>query len=142
MRFVLPLLAAGLCAAAVVPRYSFEQLVDTSERVVEGRVVRSWVAWDRARQFIWTHYEIAVFDTVKGAPSPTIVVSEPGGTLDGHTLVIPGVPQYAKGEEVVLFLHRTPIGYLRTNGYEQGRHSVRDRADTLRLKARVRSRLR
>ena len=65
------------------------------------------------------------------------------GLLDhGQTLVIPGVPLYATGEEVVLFLHRTPIGYLRTNGYEQGRHRMRDRAETARLKARVRSRLR
>jgi hypothetical protein len=142
MRLLLPLFAAGLCAAAVVPRYSFEQLVDTSERVVEGRVVRRSVGWDRARQFIWTHYEIAVSDTIKGATSPTVIVSEPGGTLDGQTLVIPGVPLYATGEEVVLFLHRTPIGYLRTNGYEQGRHRVRGRAETARLKARVRSRLR
>jgi hypothetical protein len=142
MRLPLGLFAAGLCAAAVVPRYSVEQLVDTSERVVEGRVVRSWVAWDRARQFIWTHYEIAVSETIKGAPAPTVTVSEPGGALDGRTLVIPGVPQYTPGEEVVLFLHRTPIGYLRTNGYEQGRHRVRDRAASARLKARIRSRLR
>jgi hypothetical protein len=142
MRLLLPLVAAGVCAAAVVPRFSFEELVDTSERIVQGRVERSWVAWDRSRQFIWTHYEIAVSDMVKGAPSRTVIVSEPGGALDGMTLTVPGAPRYATGEEVVLFLHRTPIGYLRANGYEQGCHRVRDRARTARLKDRVRSRLR
>lgn len=142
MRFSAALFLAGISAAAVVPRLSFEQLVDTSDRVVEGRVVRTWVAWDRARQFIWTHYEVAVSDNVKGAASSTVVVSEPGGTLDGETMAIPGVVRYSRGDEMVLFLRRTPIGYLRTNGYEQGRYRVRDRAQTASLKARVRSRVR
>jgi hypothetical protein len=83
MRFSAALFLAGISAAAVIPRLTFDQLVDTSERVVQGRVLRTWVAWDRSRHFIWTHYEIAVSETVKGAASPSVVVSEPGGTLEG-----------------------------------------------------------
>jgi hypothetical protein len=140
MRLVL-FLAAAACQAAVVPRLSFEPLVDTSEQIVHGRVERAWVDWDRSHQFIWTHYEVAVADMVKGPPSGRVVVSEPGGTLDGYTLAIPGVVQYRVGEEVVLFLHRTPIGYLRTNGYHQGKLAVASRAQAATLKAGVRRRL-
>jgi hypothetical protein len=55
---------------------------------------------------------------------------------------IPGVVHYSRGDEMVLFLRRTPLGYLRTNGYDQGRYRVRDRIQAARLKDRVRSRLR
>jgi hypothetical protein len=134
--------AAAVCPAAVVPRLSFDQLVATSEQIVHGRVERSWVAWDSSRRFIWTHYEVAVRDSVKGTAQARVIVSEPGGTLDGFTLAVPGAVRYTAGEEVVLFLHRTPIGYLRANGYEQGKFAVRSASEATALKTAVRRRIR
>ena len=67
-------------------------------------------------------------EVVKGELQGTVVVSEPGGTIDGKTMVIPGAVQFTPAEDVVLFLYRTPVGYLRTVGYGQGKYSVsRDR---------------
>ena len=142
MKALAALFGAAIGFGAVVPRVSLDQLVATSEQIVHGRVTRSWVSWDRSRQFIWTHYQIAIAESVKGAQGSTVVVSEPGGTLDGYTLVIPGVVQYRVGEEAVVFLHRTPIGYLRTNGYHQGKYPVRTVAETGALKSAIRSRIR
>jgi hypothetical protein len=141
MKVLLPIAVAALCEAAVVPRLTFEQLVDTSEQIVHGRVERSWVAWDRSRQFLWTHYEVSVRDSIKGGGAASIVVSEPGGSLDGFTLAISGTVQYRIGEEVVLFLHRTPIGYLRANGYQQGKYQVQSQSAAVALKTAVRRRM-
>jgi hypothetical protein len=103
---------------------SLEEVVDTSESIVHGTVARTWSDWDDAHKYIWTHYEIQVTDKLKGDVSGTIVVSEPGGTVGETELQIAGTPHYAKGEEVVLFAERTPLGYLRTCGWGQGKFNV------------------
>jgi len=114
-------------AATLVPEVGFEALVSESEAIVHGTVVRSWTAWDSERTAIWTHYEIAVADWLKGRSRPTIRISEPGGSLDGvHTQIV-GAPRYAIGEEVVVFADETPIGYLRTSGWSQGKFQVSSR---------------
>ncbi|MDQ2899992.1 MAG: hypothetical protein M3Y07_09360 [Acidobacteriota bacterium] len=114
-------LAAVGCASSI-PRVSFEELVDGSETIVSGRAVRSWQAWDRSHQFIWTHCEFEVRDVGKGSAAKRLIVSEPGGTVDGTTMVIPGTIQFPEGKDLLLFLYKTPIGYLRTVGEEQGEY--------------------
>ncbi|MGI8989256.1 MAG: hypothetical protein ACR2I2_06700 [Bryobacteraceae bacterium] len=115
---------AAVCFASSTPRVSFEELVDRSDSIISGRVVRSWPAWDRSHQFIWTHHELAVKYAIKGSAAKSVIVSEPGGTVDGMTMVIPGTVQFPEGQDLLLFLYKTPIGYLRTVGEEQGEYVV------------------
>ena len=117
-------LSGSLLDATLVPRMSVEQMIDDSELIVHGTVLRSWSDWDRARQFIWTHYELQVSDMIKGLPSVKLVVSEPGGIIGETAMQIAGAPRYEVGDEVVLFLNRTPIGYLRSCGWGQGKFGV------------------
>ena len=109
-----------LCASSL-PQLSMEELVAQSDTIVSGHVVRAWAAMDAENRFIWTHYEIKVGATLKGQIQASVVVGEPGGTLHGVTLLAPGATQYTVGEEVSVFLYRTPIGYLRTTNYGQGK---------------------
>ena len=99
-------------------------MIDDSEIVVHGQVWRTWTAWDNERQFIWTHYEILVADTLKGSTDGKVVISEPGGTVGELSMSIVGSPRFQVGEEVILLAYRTPIGYLRTCGWGQGTFSV------------------
>jgi hypothetical protein len=92
--------------------------------IVQARVERAWTAWDTRHKFIWTHYQLAPIEFLKGQATPKLVVSETGGTLDGRSMEIQGTPRYHEGEELILFLYRTPIGYLRTVGYGQGRYDI------------------
>ena len=110
--------------AAIVPSLSVQELVDQSEIIVHGRVLRSWTAWDSARKYIWTHHEIEIIDPIRGAGLAPIVVSEPGGALDGIEMRFSGALPYSPGEETVVFLYRTPIGYLRARGFGQGKYTV------------------
>jgi hypothetical protein len=116
-----------LCAAAdaaIVPRLSLEQLVDQSEVIVHGRVARTWVEWDRSHKYIWTHHEIEVIDPIRGAALASVIASEPGGKLDGIEMKFSGALQYSAGEEAVVFLYRTPVGYWRATGFGQGKYTV------------------
>ena len=135
MRALVCLLLVLGAQATMVPSLSVEELVDQSEVIVHGRVARSWTAWDGARKYIWTHHEIDIIDPIRGAGFAPVVVSEPGGALDGVEMRFSGVLPYALGEEAVVFLYRTPVGYLRTQGHGQGKYTITS-------DARVRSNLR
>lgn len=130
------LLSLTAAHATLVPRLSLEQLATESESVVHGTVVRRWAAWGPSRQFIWTHHEVRVVDVLKGRAALTVVVSEPGGEIGDIGIAIAGAPRYEVGQEVVLFLDRTPIGYLRGAGWGQGNFAVvespTDRSRTVR----------
>jgi hypothetical protein len=110
--------------ASGVPRLSVEELAAQSDIILRGRVVRSWAAMDSENRFIWTHYELQVSATLKGQPGRTIEIAEPGGALHGVTLQAPGATEYRAGEEVAVFLYRTPIGYLRTTNYGEGKFTI------------------
>ena len=121
------LLAGMSLSAASVPRMSFERVVRSSPRVVRGVVTRSWSAWDANRRTIWTHYDLRVSETLRGPAGPSFVISEPGGTVDGLTMEVPGAPRFSIGEEAVVFAYPTPLGYWRVRGWGQGRFRIEQR---------------
>ena len=123
MRPILFLFPVLLCAASP-PHLSLEALVAQSATIVEGQVVRAWAAMDSENRFIWTHYEITVSSTLKGRADANVVIAEPGGTLNGISLLVPGSTPYTIGEKVSVFLYRTPIGYWRTTNYGQGKFAI------------------
>ena len=120
LRVAAAFLLAGVAVAALVPRFTLENLIDRSQIIVEGRITGSRTAWDPAHKYIWTHYDVQVLDAIRGGSSQ-VIVSEPGGNLDGENQGFSGALPYAAGEHVILFLYRTPIGYWRTAGGGQGK---------------------
>lgn len=116
--------AAGPSPAASVPEMNLEHLVERSPRIVHGTVARSWTAWDASRRFLWTHYELSLLEALRGLPEAELIVSVPGGELDGMTMQVPGVTRFAVGEEVVVFAYQTPNGLMRVRGLGQGKYSV------------------
>ena len=118
------LLGGLFCGATIVPLLSLEDLVARSELIVVGQVTRTWAAWDGEHQFIWTHTEIAVRDVVKGERIEKVTVSEPGGVVGGVQMTVIGMPTYAPGVQMMLFLERMPNGYLRSAGVGQGKLAI------------------
>lgn len=119
--FLLPVAA---CVASSFPKLSLEELASQAEIIVSGTVVRSWTGWDVEHRFIWTHTEIKVAGQMKGKVPTMLTVSEPGGTADGLTMQIPGATAFSSGEHVHVFLYKTPLGYMRTVGYGQGKFTI------------------
>ena len=118
------LVMVQLAAASDLPRLSFNEMTDSSELVVSGTVTRTWADWDPDHKYIWTHYELAVSATHKGAAGQTVDIAEPGGQVNGMGMSISGATGYAVGEKVLVFLSRMPNGYLRTAGFGQGKYVI------------------
>lgn len=130
------ILFAALAPAVTVPKLSFERVVASSERIVHGRVLRVWTAWDSERRFIWTHAEVAVDESLKG-DGATLTLSAPGGTLDGMTMPIAGAARFTPGEELVAFAYRTGSGLWRLRGWGQGVYRVERGPGGLRVAAQI-----
>ncbi|HET7712034.1 MAG TPA: PKD domain-containing protein, partial [Thermoanaerobaculia bacterium] len=118
---VLMMVAASISATTIVMPTD-AQLVAKSPLIIEGKVVSS-VPVDRLGG-IWTESVIEVERVLKGSAGKTVVVSEPGGEIDGRITKIFGAPEYRSGEQVLLFLAQTPRGDFQTVDLFVGKFGV------------------
>lgn len=79
---------------------------------------------------IVTRYTFSVTEGLKGVPGTSVELLQPGGTLGGRTLLVPGAASFTPAEEAVVFVGpRCPrTGCAFTLGLAQGKFSVRRRA--------------
>lgn len=108
-RFLPAALILSVCATAAsattVERRTLAELAAFAERVVVATVdgVRSDFSPDR--KTIWTEVTFADIDVRKGpAGDATLTLRMEGGAAGDFRLHVPGIPEFAPGERVVLFV--------------------------------------
>lgn len=126
----------------------FDQMIERSEVIVQGRVVMLESTWSRGTdpadrieqykdshspkvqpsdtskeisgiaaappvavdteggQMIFTRVTFETLEDIKGSHEWTFEFLVAGGTLDGRTAIVPGIPQFQEGERYVLFLRQ------------------------------------
>jgi transcriptional regulator GlxA family with amidase domain len=112
--------AFGAEAAAV----SVESLARSSDAVVRGQVRKITPTLSQDGKRIYTLVDVEVSSTWRGARLASVQVIVPGGIVGGIGQKVEGVPDFAGGEEVVVFLHRAEAGGYRVAGLAQGKFSV------------------
>ncbi len=119
----LTLLLATYAQAATVTALSLPDLARQADRIVHASCLSATA--ETSPTGIRTRYRFAVEETVKGSASATAELVLPGGTVNGRRCRIPGMPVFAPGDEVVLFI--TPAGQQVTGwpvGLGQGKFRV------------------
>jgi len=118
----LALLAVAGYASSVRP-LELEELVRQSHQIFVGRVVATRQGTMPDSHLAYTEYTVSVSDWIKGGSSPTLTFRQLGRS--GGALFIPGLPQYRKGDEVLLFIHQpSEIGLTSPVGMQQGYYRV------------------
>ncbi|MGH7150042.1 MAG: hypothetical protein ACREIU_05065, partial [Planctomycetota bacterium] len=118
-RSILPGLAvallAGGAAATVVVRLDLPALTSRSEAILEGKCLSTRSVLDGAGN-IATAVRVEVSRAFKGTAGE-IEFRIPGGVIGDRGLLVPGMPAFSVGEEVLLFLTpesstgiRLPVG--------------------------------
>lgn len=93
--------------ALVMERFSLEELAREADLVILGKVIGKQSRYDSSRRIVTDVY-FMIDDIVAGkASGTTVVVTTPGGSVDGKGQLVFGAPVFEIGEEAVLFL-RTP----------------------------------
>lgn len=128
-----------ICFGAVLPAHAtsvkppaFEELVNGADYVVRARVTAvEAVATPRpgGRPRIHTKVTLEVVETIAGtAPSP-LVLTLLGGRVGDVELRVEGVPEFAVGDEDVLFVHGNGRTFFPLYAVMHGRYRIK-RDDT------------
>jgi hypothetical protein len=129
------LLGASLATATTVQKLSLQDLARKSDAIVVDEVEQAVSRWDDEGKEIYTYVTVRVSDHVKGQKGQkgekgqkgpdTLTLRQLGGQVDKIASVVPGMPEFRKGEEVVLFLsQKDAAGYPWVVGLQQGKYSV------------------
>lgn len=106
----LSLACAAPARASLVETASFEDKVEHAKSIVLGRCVKTESRWDESRRIILTYSTFQVEKSMKGDAQPEVTIVTPGGSVgDVHQSTI-GVPNFAEGEEHVLFVRDSKVG--------------------------------
>ena len=127
IKILLPLLLAALCGhAAVLQIMSLDQMSDQSSAVLYGKIVASRMEWNSRHTSIVTIYTVKASRYLKGGLGDTFELTELGGQVGNLVMNADGVPKFAAGEEIVLFVWTDGTYHLnQAIGFEQGVFRVR-----------------
>ena len=120
---LLALGAAGSHATEVRPQTA-QQLLESSQQVVVGRVVAQHSYWDAAHRRIFTDVKVLVSNTIKGAVADTLTLTQLGGEVDGARYGFEGAPAFKADDEALLFVWRDHKGRAQVNGLAQGKFTI------------------
>lgn len=104
-------LAAPAAATTVLP-LSDEALASGADMVVIGVVTAIETAHYEIGPGVFTEVEVRVDERFDGSVTPpTILLRIPGGSSAERTILVPGMPTFELGEEVVVFLELLPQAF-------------------------------
>ena len=128
--FILLLVSgASLSAGATtLMRMSLAEISQAAEVIVRARCTGNSTGWDAGE--IWTFTSFDLEETWRGSAPAQISVRLLGGRIGNITSSVSGVPRFSSGEEVILFLVRTPRGDFSIVSWEQGTFRIRRDART------------
>jgi len=131
----LGLVGAQAALATTVQKLSLQELTKKSDSIVMARVDDAVSSWDAAHKEIYTFYTLSVLQSVKGNKgTTTITLRQLGGTVGNIASIVPGMPSFKKGEEVIVFLtQKDAAGYPWVMGLEQGKYTVSTGKDGVKM---------
>ena len=129
MRKLLPVclclsLSPSLVFSTTVEKFTLDDLVQKSGRIIVGKCISRESRWNDRNTLILTTARIAVSEPLKGASDGFVNVVTVGGTLDGITQTVSGMPVLEPEEEVLLFLEPSKNGQWQPLGMSQGKFSI------------------
>lgn len=104
--------------ATTLVRMDLNALAHSAEIIVRARCAHSEARWES--QSVWTFDDFDVLEIFKGASPQILRVRLPGGRVGRLEVKVEGVPQFANGEEAVLFVERTSAGDYGVTSWAQG----------------------
>ena len=102
-------MTAGVVSAMTLVPMTTAEMVDAADWVVRGTVESATTGWNESGTMVYTWTTIRVDErygpAAKEMPAQ-LVICQPGGRVDNRVCVVPGLPKYRDGENVIVFLER------------------------------------
>jgi hypothetical protein len=103
-------------------------MATTAEIIFHGTAINNEVKPDQASGRVATYTTFKVNEVIKGDPGAAHTIKQIGGQLPGSNVrqLIHGVPQFAVGQEYVIFLPKaSSLGFSSPIGLSQGKFDIR-----------------
>ena len=120
----LALLASIPCPATTVEKLTLDDLVQKSGRIIVGKCISRESRWNDRNTLILTTARFAVSEPIKGSSDTFVEVVTVGGTIDGITQTVSGMPVFEPEEQVLLFLEPSKNGQWQPLGLSQGKFRI------------------
>lgn len=91
-------------AATTLVRMSLSQLAQASSTIVQGKVVAQTTRTNAGNTRVYTYTTVQLEKALKGQPSTTLTIQQPGGTVGNFHVRVPGTSLLRPGTQYVLFL--------------------------------------
>lgn len=124
---VLLVIAALPTAASTFLALDQEELLASSNAVVQGTVLDTRSSWNEDRTIIFTEARIEVQDLLAGSAPAVVTVRTPGGEVGNYRVEAAGFPTFSAGEQVLVFLSNDGDAF-RVAGHLQGQFRIRSTA--------------
>ena len=111
-------------SATTVVKLELPALVRQAESIVQGQVEQVYVQWDARRRLAFTYASVRVEDPMKGERRRSVLVRHIGGQIGAMSLHVSGMPKFAAGDRVILFLKTQQDGTFQVLGLNQGKYSI------------------
>jgi len=123
----LALAGASTAHATTVLKMSLKYLATKSSSVAVAKVEDVAARYDTNKE-IYTYVTLRVLDPVKGSKKDDLItIRQLGGEVGTIASIVPGMPTFKKGEEVVVFLtQKGRAGYPEIMGLQQGKYAIRE----------------
>src|SRR5271169_2998052 len=115
------LITPGLVAACMVQlpgstllQLSLDDMILKSTMIVHGTVEPTYS--DLRGSVIYSHYQVQVTKSYKGATAGTLDLAVPGGMLNGALQSVAGAPGLQAGQDYFLFLWTSKSGLTQVIG--------------------------
>jgi hypothetical protein len=119
--------AATSARATTVIAPDFDSLVKGADYVARAAVksVTSEYRTTPHGKAIFTKVELQVLEAITGTPPQPLVLELLGGTVDGVTMRVEGVPLFHVGDEDILFVQNNGLQYYPLVGIMNGKYPVK-----------------
>ncbi len=131
--FALCLALAAPAGATVLLPAQMSDIVEGSQLIVHGRVTDVRSEMPAGRRSIHSFVTVAVDQALKGRPGATVTFRVPQGQVGRYRRIIIGAPEFAVGEEIVVFLTGRAPAIPTVFGLNQGVRRLRGDAAARRI---------
>ncbi len=112
-RFLVAVLGISVCATGVAVAQQTSGDRSAADRVVVAtarNVTSSWRETEHGDRIIVSQVLLEIEETLKGAGPSSALLEVDGGTVDGYTLRVAGLPMMQVGERAVVFMEAADGG--------------------------------
>lgn len=118
-------LGLEVASATVLLPADFATVVKDAGVIVHGRVVEVRSELIGPRRVIESFVTVAVLESFKGGAGARVTFRVPNGQVGRYRRILVGAPEFAEGDEVVVFLHGRAPAMPTLFGLSQGVYRVR-----------------